>query len=180
MSRHSRLAHKYARTLFNVVELDMFEDALGQLSVINELMLKNKDLEASFGSPLFSNGEKEKVVDVIGDVLETTAEVRKYLKYLVVEGKAVILPEILKIAVTMYMEKRRRTQATVASPVDFTPELESRLKEALERVTSKDVDLEYVKDPSLLGGFVVKIGSTMYDSSLKGQLRLLKDELIKG
>jgi F-type H+-transporting ATPase subunit delta len=42
------------------------------------------------------------------------------------------------------------------------------------------VDIEYVSDPTLLGGFIVKVGSTMYDSSIKGQLRLLKDELIKG
>jgi len=34
-------------------------------------------------------------------------------------------------------------------------------------------------DPSLLGGILIKIGSTMYDTSIKGQLRLLKDELIK-
>ena len=46
--------------------------------------------------------------------------------------------------------------------------------------TDPDVDMEYVMDPSLLGGILVKVGSTMYDSSVKGQLRLLKDELIKG
>ena len=44
----------------------------------------------------------------------------------------------------------------------------------------REVDIEYVMDPSLLGGILVKVGSTMYDSSVKGQLRLLKDELIKG
>jgi F0F1-type ATP synthase delta subunit len=44
----------------------------------------------------------------------------------------------------------------------------------------RDVDIEFVLEPSLLGGVLVKVGSTMYDSSIKGQLRLLKDELIKG
>jgi F0F1-type ATP synthase delta subunit len=50
----------------------------------------------------------------------------------------------------------------------------------LKKLIDRDVDLETVLDPSLLGGVLVKVGSTMYDSSIKGQLRLLKDELIKG
>ncbi len=57
---------------------------------------------------------------------------------------------------------------------------EERLKASLKKMIEKDVDIEYVLDPSLLGGVLVKVGSTMYDSSVKGQLRLLKDELIKG
>jgi F0F1-type ATP synthase delta subunit len=44
----------------------------------------------------------------------------------------------------------------------------------------RDVDIEYVMDPSLLGGILVKVGSTMYDTSIKSQLRLLRDDLIKG
>ena len=44
----------------------------------------------------------------------------------------------------------------------------------------KKVDVEYTVDPSLLGGMLIKVGSTMFDGSLKGQIRLLRDELIKG
>ena len=50
----------------------------------------------------------------------------------------------------------------------------------MKQITGRDVDLEFVIDPSLLGGVRIKVGSTMYDSSIKGQLGLLKDKLIKG
>jgi F0F1-type ATP synthase delta subunit len=53
------------------------------------------------------------------------------------------------------------------------------LKNALKNITKMDVEVENQVDPSLLGGFVVKVGSTIYDNSLKGQLRLLKAELMK-
>jgi F0F1-type ATP synthase delta subunit len=66
------------------------------------------------------------------------------------------------------------------TPVEVGKEYEERLKSSLKKLIDRDVDLEYVLDPSLLGGVLVKVGSTMYDSSIKGQLRLLKDELIKG
>jgi F0F1-type ATP synthase delta subunit len=59
-------------------------------------------------------------------------------------------------------------------------EYEGRLKESLKKLVDREIELEYVTDPSLLGGMLVKVGSTMYDGSVIGQLRLLKDELIKG
>jgi F0F1-type ATP synthase delta subunit len=50
----------------------------------------------------------------------------------------------------------------------------------LKKLTDRDLDIEYVMDPSLLGGIQVKVGSMIYDTSIKSQLRLLKNELIKG
>ena len=66
------------------------------------------------------------------------------------------------------------------SPIEISRERESGLKASLKKMTDRDVDVEYVIDPFLLGGILVKVGSTMYDTSIRGQLRLLKDELIKG
>lgn len=180
MGKYSKIAKKYAKTLFHVVDLDSFEDTLGQLSVINDLLEKNRDIRASLVSPLFDVAEKEKAVDVISDLMEVTVEVRKFLKFVVSEGKASLLPVISEEAITLFLEKKKKAKATVISPVEFKPDLKNRLKKSLESITAKEVDIEYINDPELLGGFVVKIGSTMYDSSLKGQLRLLKDELIKG
>ena len=51
---------------------------------------------------------------------------------------------------------------------------------SLKKLTEKDVEVEYLYDSNLIGGIIVKIGSKMYDSSIRGQLRLLKEELIKG
>ena len=47
-------------------------------------------------------------------------------------------------------------------------------------MTSREVEVEFSEDPSLIGGVLIKVGSTMLDGSIKGQLRLLKEELIKG
>ena len=91
-----------------------------------------------------------------------------------------VLSEVIKAATVIYLEKKKRAKATVMTPVEISAKNEERLKASLKKLLEKDVDIEYVMDPSLLGGILVKVGSTMYDSSVKGQLRLLKDELIKG
>ena len=76
--------------------------------------------------------------------------------------------------------EKRKIKAVVMTPIEINKDYENTLKLSLKKVTDRDIDIEYVMDPSLLGGILIKMGSTMYDTSLKGQLRLLKDELIKG
>ena len=66
------------------------------------------------------------------------------------------------------------------TPIEIKKEQEESLKSSLKKQMDRDVDIEYVIDPSLLGGILVKVGSTMYDTSIRSQLRLLRDELIKG
>ena len=87
---------------------------------------------------------------------------------------------LYRIAINLYLEKKTKAKAIVMTPIEISKDYENTLKSSLKKVTDRDVEIEYVMDPSLLGGILVKIGSTMYDTSIKGQLRLLKDELIKG
>lgn len=104
----------------------------------------------------------------------------KFILFLSVNRVAAALSEIVKTATAIYLEKKKQARATVFTPVEVTKIHEERLKASLKKLIDRDVEIDYVIDPSLLGGVLVKVGSTMYDSSVKGQLRLLKDELIKG
>jgi ATP synthase F1 delta subunit len=177
----AKIARKYAKMLFNSVEFSKFEEALHQAGDVSELMKKSKEIHAALTSPLFSPGEKAKTISILAKSMKLSPSIESYLNFLTQKGAAPFLNDIILYAVDMYNEKKKKAVATVITPVRFTDALSGRLKASLKKITSKEeVDIEYVHDPSLLGGFVVKIGSAMYDSSLKGQLRLLKEELIKG
>jgi ATP synthase F1 delta subunit len=89
------------------------------------------------------------------------------------------LAVVIQILTALYLEKKKRAKAMVVTPVDTDGKYDDVLKSSLKRLTGRDIEIEYVIDPSLLGGVLVKVGSTMYDSSIKGQLRLLKDDLVK-
>lgn len=179
MANTEKNAKRYAKALFNKIELDRIENAVKRLKDISELIKNNKEIQAAFVSPLFTREEKGNVVDVISNSMDLSEEMRKYLHFISIKGAAGLLDEIVKHATAIYHEKKKKARATVITPIAFTDEFGERLRAALRKITSRDVDIEYTHDPSLLGGFVVKVGSTMYDGSLKGQLRLLKDELIK-
>jgi ATP synthase F1 delta subunit len=173
-------AKKYAKTLMSIVGIEDAPKALAELAVMDNLMAKSREFRSLLVSPGFSRAEKETGLKQVAAKFGTSEKMIKFVMHLTEVGVVAALSDIIKKATAIYLEKKKRARAVVMTPVEVSKEYDERLKASLKKLIDRDVDLEYVMDPSLLGGVLVKVGSTMYDSSIKGQLRLLKDELIKG
>ncbi|HEB75483.1 MAG TPA: ATP synthase F1 subunit delta [Nitrospirae bacterium] len=178
--KEKKSAKKYARMLFNVTGVETAERAMAELSIVNELMGASKEIRNFFISPLFDEDERRRTIEGLAERLGFCSEVKRFLVFIAQRKAVSALPDIIRHFMNIYFEKKRKAKATVVTPFRFDGEYEERLVASLRKLTGRDVDVEYVYDPELIGGIVVKVGSTMYDSSLKGQLRLLKEELIKG
>lgn len=180
MKIQASLINRAARAFMNTVDIDRVPNCLKELTSVSDFLLKNKDLKGFFVNPLFSDDERGKVLNLLKDRMNLSDETVKFLRF-VLEEKAISgLPEIIKKITSLYLDKKRKAKATVITPVSLDRRYDERLKVSLKRLTGRDVDIDYLVDPSLLGGVVIKVGSTMYDSSIRGQLRLLRDNLIKG
>jgi ATP synthase F1 delta subunit len=153
---------------------------LDELGMVASLMEKSGEFKRMLVNPGFTVEEREKALKVIAEKVRLSEKVTAFLVHAAEAKVITALPAIIKMATALYLEKKRRAKAVVMSPVEIGKSYEERLKASLAKLLDRDVDLEFVLDKSLLGGVMVKVGSTMYDSSVKGQLRLLKDELIKG
>ncbi len=173
-------AKKYAKTLISVVGIDEMPKALAELGVVADLMQKSREFSSLLVNPGFTDAEREKAFQQVAAKAGLSEKAIKFIMHLTGLKVIAALPDIIKIATALYLEKKKRAKAVVMTPVEISKNYEERLKASLKKLIERDVDIEYVLDPSLLGGVLVKVGSTMYDSSVKGQLRLLKDELIKG
>jgi ATP synthase F1 delta subunit len=173
-------AKRYAKMFINVVGMEAAPKALAELASVDQLMLKSGEFRSFILSPGFSQSEKESALRKVADKANISDTVVRFIIHLTENRVVIALSEIVKTATAIYMEKKKQAKAVVFTSVEVTKVNEERLKASLRKLVDRDVDVEYVVDPSLLGGILVKVGSTMYDSSVKGQLRLLKDELIKG
>jgi F-type H+-transporting ATPase subunit delta len=173
-------ASKYAKALLRNVGMDKAGQAIAELNSVNDLMLKSKEFSSLLVNPRFTTEERTGVIKALADKVGLSDSTVKFIMYLAETGVVAGLAEILRIATSLYLERQKRAKAVVMSPIEISRERESGLKASLKKMTDRDVDVEYVIDPFLLGGILVKVGSTMYDTSIRGQLRLLKDELIKG
>jgi ATP synthase F1 delta subunit len=108
-----------------------------------------------------------------------SAGTEKFLRLIILHGHLAAIKEVITASINVYNDAEKKATAVVISPVTLDTSYTDRLKTALKELTKKDVDIETEVDPSLLGGFIVKVGSTIYDSSIKGQLRMLKAELMR-
>jgi len=173
-------AKKYAKTLINVVGIEEVPKALAELTLIDNLMSKSIGFRSLLQNPGFSRDEREKALKQVASKIMLSEQVLRFVLHITEIRVINALSEIIRAATAIYLDRNKRAKAVVMTPVEVSKAYEERLRASLRKLVEKDVDVEFVMDPSLLGGVLVKVGSTMYDSSIKGQLRLLKDELIKG
>ena len=173
-------ANRYAKALLRKIDIENVPQAIVELSSINELMMRSKEFRSFLVNPRFTSDERVKVIKSLSEKLKLSENSVKLILYLSEIGVIIALPDIIRIATNLYLEKKKKAKALVMTPIEISEKYGNTLKSSLKRLTGRDVDIEYVMDPSLLAGILIKIGSTMYDTSIRGQLRLLKDELIKG
>jgi F-type H+-transporting ATPase subunit delta len=179
VKKNIKEAKRYAIALLKNVGIENAPQAIAEVNVINELMAKSKDFKNLLINPQFTLEEREKVIKQIADKLKLSENTIKFITHLAELRFILFLPDLIRIATYLYLEKKQKAKAIVMTPIEISKDYDNTLKSSLKKVTDRDVEIEYIMDPSLLGGILIKIGSTMYDTSIKGQLRLLKNELIK-
>ena len=175
----NQIAKKYSRAILNTVKLSDIPRLIEELKAFSSLIDDNRQLKLLFAGQIFTDEEKGKAFAAITPSLKFNAETGKFLNLIITQGYLTAMKEIIAYTINVYNEKQKKATAVVVSPVSLDKGYADRLKVALKNLIDRDVDIENEVDPSLLGGFVVRVGSTIYDSSVKGQLRLLKSELMR-
>lgn len=170
----------FANALIRNVGIDNAPRTIKELEAFNALMLKSKEFKSLLFNPQFTTAEREAVLKQLAAKMKLSEYTIKFVTYLSKIGVIPALTAIIRFAINLYFEKKKKAKAVVMTPIEIKKEQEDSLKSSLKKMMDRDIDIEYVMDPSLLGGILVKVGSTMYDTSIKSQLRLLRYELIKG
>jgi F-type H+-transporting ATPase subunit delta len=92
--------------------------------------------------------------------------------------RTALLPEILNAFDERLDARRGIVRADVVSARELTETERDDLRNTLERLTSRRVEASYKLDPELIGGAVVRIGSTIYDGSVRARLERLHARLV--
>lgn len=171
---------KYAKQFLKSADLNEVPKILEQFEALAGVLQRDKGIRNLLVSPVFTDEERNQALVFLTQKMEMSLESTKYLMYLSSEKVLWALGDINKAITALYLEMKKRAKAVITTPAPLSKENEAKLSDSLKKITGRDIDLEFVMDPSLLGGVRIKVGSTMYDSSIKGQLGLLKDKLIKG
>jgi F-type H+-transporting ATPase subunit delta len=173
------VASTYARAFADVVVDERLDAnrATGGLREIARLMAESMDLRRVWGNPAVPADQKRHLLDAIVQREGMDKQVRNLVAVLIDHRRVQFLPGIIE-----QLEKELDARMGFAEAQIFSArELGDAEKRALEtrvaKVTGKKVRASYGLDASLLGGAVVRVGSTIYDGSVKGQLERIKEAI---
>jgi F-type H+-transporting ATPase subunit delta len=174
------LARRYARAVLEIGTAHGNLDKIGaDLRSLAKAMHDSAELITVLTNPAIRRADRRRVID--GLLQRVGAEpYTRNLVYLLLDGERLGSLEAISREVNAMIEAkagRMMAEVTSARPLDAA-EL-TQITAALEKVSGKKVAVTKREDPSLLGGVVAKLGDTIYDGSLRTQLRTLRDELTK-
>ena len=137
-------------------------------------MAENDNLREALVSPILNTTDKEAV---LGAIFKDADPLSKELFSLLGNNKRIgMLGEVARQFVLLYEQMQGQDIARVVTAVPLTPELEKKILGQLKQITGKEVTVENEVDPSLIGGFILRVGDLEYNASIASKLANLKRE----
>jgi F-type H+-transporting ATPase subunit delta len=173
------VASTYARAFADVVfeaHLDAAK-AVGDLRKIASLFGESVELRRVWENPAVPVEQKRKLLDVIVKREDIEKPVRNLVAVLIDHRRLPFLPRIIEQLEKELDARFGFAEAQISSARQLGDAEKRSLEAQISKTTGKKVRATYGLDPSLLGGAVVRIGSTIYDGSVKGQLEKIKEAI---
>jgi F-type H+-transporting ATPase subunit delta len=171
----SNVGARYAQALFDLATDERQVAAVeADLNSLKLALGESKDLRTLLGSPTFNAEAKAKGLAAIAAKAKFNATTAKFLGLLAANGRAAALPEVITAFARLSAEARGAVSAEVTTAIALTAAQAKGVQAALRQSLGKDPEITTRVDPAILGGIKVKVGSRLFDASLKSKLDSLK------
>jgi F-type H+-transporting ATPase subunit delta len=174
------LARRYARA---VLELGIAQNALDKLGadlrILANALKTSSELVNTLTNPGFRRADRKRVIDALLDRVAAHPMTRNITYLLLDRERLASLPDISREVDAMIEARSGKVTAEVTSAAPLTPDQLTQITAQLQKLSGKQVQVVRKEDPALLGGVVAKLGDTVYDGSLRTQLRALRDQVAK-
>jgi F-type H+-transporting ATPase subunit delta len=178
----SAVANRYARALVDVVMAPNSplkpEDAVTQLRALDAIIQESQELRNALLTPAIQNSRKRAVIaKLLSESAGGSPLIRNFAYVLIDHRRITIIGEIREAFELQVDERLGFARAEVTSAAPLEQSVGAGLESELSRLTGKRMRLRFEVDPELLGGVMARIGSTVYDGSVRGELRQLAKKL---
>jgi F-type H+-transporting ATPase subunit delta len=175
-----KVSHRYATSLLqSAVEKKNLEAVSADIQLIVNILDQNRQLQLMLENPVI---RPELKLSVLKEIFEKriSKDSLNFIEFIVSRKRENILPAIGKRFLELHDEHLGIANVSVATSTEFTDGQKKILQSRLESILKKKVKLNFKIDLNLVGGFIAKVGDTLYDASIKHQLDLLRKQFLTG
>jgi len=173
------IANRYARALADVVvERHETNEVAKELIDFERMMSENPQLRDVFASPVIATERKRAVLDELLARIGPRQTTANFLQLLLSKSRLHDLDQMLQ-ALSRELDTRMNiVSAEVTTAREISEREKAALQSQLKATTGKEVRLQFRTDPAIIGGLVTRIGSLVYDGSIRNQLAQMKRRLM--
>jgi F-type H+-transporting ATPase subunit delta len=176
MASEVRVASRYAKSLLDLAsDNGVLEEIRQDMMLFNKTVLENRQLELLLKNPVVRNDKKKAVLKALFKSKMHTMT-NKFMEIISNKNREDHLPAISMEFLRQYRAKKGISRAEVVTTFPLTPELRERFRAIVAQITGNKVELLEKIDPTLLGGYVLRVGDRQIDESLRSKLEELEAE----
>jgi F-type H+-transporting ATPase subunit delta len=178
---NNTIAKRYAKALVQLGSADGLVDRFREeLAGINATFTASADLRSAFANPAFTAEQKKEIMQELVTRSACSELIGNFLLLLVAKNRVAFLSQIVHTYETLADEQSGVIRPVIKTAFALGDDQVASIQAALEKKSGKKVVPQVTVDSSLLGGVVIQIGDTAFDSSVKTQLKRIQDILQKG
>jgi F-type H+-transporting ATPase subunit delta len=169
----------YARAFADVVMAEHLDPArtLSEARQMAALVNDHHPLREVWQAPSVPAEQKRAVLDAIAQRAGISRQLRNFLAVIIDKGRISFLGEIVRQFGQELNQRLGFAEAEITTTRELTKEERIELERDLARATGKKIKAHYAQNPALLGGAIARVGSTVYDGSVKGRLERIRRQL---
>lgn len=174
------VVNTYARAFADVVVGSRLDAArtLAEAQQVASFTRESKELREVWDNPSIPAEQKRAVLDAIVHRAGLSRPVRNFVAVLIDKRRTRLLAEMVEQFAHDLNQRLGIAEARITTARSLSPQERSTLEADLSKITGKQIRARYEQDPSVLGGAIARVGSTVYDGSVKGQLERIRQQLV--
>jgi len=153
------------------------DSTLKEAQVLAELVAQNRDLREVWQTPSIPADKKRAVLDAIVEREGFSRTVRNFMAVLIDHGRSAFLQPMVEQTRVELDQRLGFAEAEITTARELSEPERRALESQVQNLTGKKVRAHYSRDTAILGGAVVRVGSTIYDGSVSGQLERIRQAL---
>ena len=171
-------AARYARALLDVVIKEGSPEQVEQeLTGFAGVVSGSAELQKALTNPAIPVSAKRAIIESLASRASLSPPLRKLVMMLADRDRLAILPDLEAVYRERLMEHRQVIRAELTTTTPVPPERVAQFQQRLAAATGHRITMTTHVDPSLIGGAVAKVGTTVYDGSITTQLGRIKERL---